>query len=53
MAKGKNKGKYDDTLNLPRTKFPMRAKLPTKEPEMLKFWEEIDLYQSVQEKKPG
>ncbi|NMA63834.1 MAG: isoleucine--tRNA ligase [Syntrophomonadaceae bacterium] len=53
MAKGKNKGKYDDTLNLPRTKFPMRAKLPTKEPEMLKFWEEIDLYQSVQEKNQG
>ena len=53
LAKGKNKGKYDDTLNLPRTQFPMRAKLPTKEPEILKFWEEIDLYQSVQEKNQG
>jgi isoleucyl-tRNA synthetase len=33
------KGKYDGTLNLPKTDFPMRASLPKKEPEILEFWE--------------
>ena len=31
--------KYDHTLNLPKTDFPMRAGLPKREPEMLKHWE--------------
>ncbi|MGE5379888.1 MAG: isoleucine--tRNA ligase [Methylocystaceae bacterium] len=43
------KGKYDETLNLPRTDFPMRANLPTREPEFLKFWEDIDIYNRVEE----
>lgn len=47
------KGKYDSTLNLPETKFPMRANLPKKEPEILKFWEDIDIYQKVQQKNAG
>lgn len=47
------KGKYDGTLNLPRTDFPMRANLPTKEPEILAFWEKIDLYKKVQENNQG
>jgi isoleucyl-tRNA synthetase len=38
------KGKYDDTLNLPNTTFPMRANLPAREPEILKFWEDTDIY---------
>ncbi len=47
------KGKYDDTLNLPNTSFPMRANLPTKEPEILSFWEQTDIYGRVQEKNNG
>ncbi|MGS0764746.1 isoleucine--tRNA ligase [Syntrophomonas curvata] len=47
------KGKYDATLNLPRTDFPMRANLPAKEPEILDYWNKIDVYQKVQEKNSG
>jgi isoleucyl-tRNA synthetase len=47
------KGKYDATLNLPRTEFPMRANLPTKEPEILDYWHKIDVYHKVQEKNSG
>ena len=32
---------YTSTLNLPVTDFPMRANLPQREPEMLKYWDEI------------
>ncbi|MFQ5458119.1 MAG: class I tRNA ligase family protein, partial [Myxococcota bacterium] len=35
---------YKDTLNLPRTKFPMKANLAQREPELLKRWAEADLY---------
>ncbi len=47
------KGKYDATLNLPQTKFPMRANLPTREPEILDFWEKINIYEKVQAKNAG
>lgn len=47
------KGKYDETLNLPKTEFPMRANLPNKEPEILKFWEDIDIYKEIQNKNLG
>ena len=39
-----------DTLNLPQTGFPMRANAVQREPERLKHWEEIDLYELSQEK---
>ncbi len=35
---------YKKTLNLPKTKFPMKANLPEREPDFLKFWEEKDIY---------
>ena len=35
---------YSETLFLPKTDFPMRAGLPQREPEILKRWEEMDLY---------
>ena len=44
---------YDQTLNLPKTDFPMRGNLPAKEPEMLKRWQEIKLYEAVQSKRAG
>jgi len=39
---------YKNTLNLPRTEFPMKANLAAREPEMLKMWEETRLYQQIQ-----
>ncbi|MGI5879804.1 MAG: isoleucine--tRNA ligase [Syntrophomonadaceae bacterium] len=47
------KSKYDSTLNLPRTEFPMRANLPTREPEILSFWKQTDMYHQVQQKNAG
>ena len=44
---------YKDTLNLPRTDFPMKANLATREPEMLKNWEETRVYQEVQKSRAG
>ncbi|NLY56233.1 MAG: isoleucine--tRNA ligase [Firmicutes bacterium] len=41
---------YSETLNLPKTDFPMRANLPKKEPEILKFWEENQIYARVQQR---
>ncbi len=35
---------YSKTLFLPKTDFPMRAGLPKKEPELLKRWDDMDLY---------
>ena len=39
---------YKDTLNLPRTDFPMKANLPQREPEILKLWEETRVYDQIQ-----
>ena len=44
---------YKDTLNLPRTEFPMKANLATREPEMLKAWQETRLYQQIQKAREG
>ncbi len=41
---------YKDTLNLPQTDFPMRAGLPKREPEWLKRWEDIGVYDRLREK---
>ncbi|TYB81008.1 isoleucine--tRNA ligase [Maritimibacter fusiformis] len=43
---------YKDTLNLPKTDFPMRAGLPKREPDWLARWEEIGVYDRLREK-PG
>jgi isoleucyl-tRNA synthetase len=39
---------YKNTLNLPRTDFPMRADLVAREPERLKKWEAAKLYEKIQ-----
>jgi len=44
---------YKDTLNLPKTDFPMKASLTTREPEMLKQWEADGLYQQIQKSRAG
>ena len=44
---------YTSTLNLPNTDFPMRANLPQREPDMLKYWDSIQLYDMMQKKGEG
>ncbi len=44
---------YTKSVNLPKTDFPMRASLPQREPETLKYWEDIDLYNKLKEKNKG
>ena len=36
---------YRDTLNLPRTEFPMKADLPQREPERVRWWQEHGVYE--------
>ncbi|MGE0450672.1 MAG: isoleucine--tRNA ligase [Vicinamibacterales bacterium] len=44
---------WKDTVNLPRTDFPMKANLPTSEPETLARWASIDLYGSIRAARQG
>ena len=44
---------YKDTLNLPRTDFPMKAGLTAREPEILAKWESGKLYERIQEARKG
>jgi len=44
---------YKDTLNLPRTDFPMKADLVTREPERLKKWYAAKLYEHIQTQRAG
>src|SRR3972149_2314091 len=40
---------YKDTLNLPKTAFPMKANLPKLEPEILERWEATDIYGKIRQ----
>jgi isoleucyl-tRNA synthetase len=44
---------YSKTLFLPQTEFPMRAGLPKREPEILKYWNDIDLYGKLRKSAEG
>jgi len=44
---------YRDTLNLPETELSMKAGLPRKEPEILSFWNDIDLYSKIRKLNNG
>ncbi len=44
---------YKKTLNLPNTKFPMKASLANREPEQLKAWEENHLYEKIRAASKG
>src|SRR5438045_1158174 len=44
---------WKDTVNLPRTEFPMKANLPTSEPETLARWKAIDLYGKIRARRAG
>ncbi len=42
-----------DTLQLPKTDFPMRAGLAQREPGRVAHWEKIGLYDAIQKKRAG
>ena len=44
---------YKKTLNLPNTKFPMKASLAKREPEQLKSWDEHRLYEKIRQASKG
>ena len=44
---------WKDTINLPRTDFPMKASLPTSEPETLARWAAMDLYGKIRDRRKG
>ncbi len=44
---------YRDTLNLPRTDFPMKGDLPRREPARLAWWKERDLYRKLRAARRG
>lgn len=44
---------YKDTINLPSTSFPMKANLAQREPNILKAWDDMDLYARLRETGAG
>ncbi|MAJ87793.1 MAG: isoleucine--tRNA ligase [Cellvibrionales bacterium TMED148] len=44
---------YKNTLNLPKTSFPMRANLAQMEPRILKEWQKNDIYQEIRNARAG
>jgi isoleucyl-tRNA synthetase len=44
---------YRETLNLPRTDFPMKADLPRREPEWLRWWKDRNLYPKLRALRSG
>ena len=40
-------------INLPKTAFSMKANLPTREPEILKLWQNIKLYDELRKSRKG
>ncbi len=47
------KSDYKHTLNLPQTDFPMRGNLAQREPQMLKRWYDMDLYEEIRKISQG
>src|SRR5947207_7592805 len=44
---------WKETLHLPRTDFPMKANLPTSEPDTLARWAAMDLYGKIRASRKG
>jgi isoleucyl-tRNA synthetase len=55
MQKAVEDGKkgYRETLNLPKTSFPMKADLPKREPALVSFWKETDIYGQIRRRMAG
>ncbi|KAI9133839.1 isoleucine--tRNA ligase [Acaryochloris sp. CCMEE 5410] len=46
-------GRYKKTVNLPKTKFDMRANAVKREPELQKFWADHQIYENLSQNNPG
>jgi isoleucyl-tRNA synthetase len=44
---------YGNTLNLPKTGFPMKADLPRNEPRIIEFWQNGKIYEKLKKKRAG
>lgn len=44
---------YQDTVQLPKTEFPMRGNLPKREPKIQKHWKEADFYGQLRQRRQG
>jgi isoleucyl-tRNA synthetase len=44
---------YRNTVFLPKTDFPMKANLSNREPELINYWQEIDIYKKLREQSKG
>ncbi|MBC7329590.1 isoleucine--tRNA ligase [bacterium] len=44
---------YSETLNLPKTHFPMKANLPIREIDFQRKWDEMKLYEKILAKREG
>lgn len=53
MSDKKNTKDYRDTLLLPKTDLPMKAKLSENEPILLENWDKIDTYASIRKSSQG
>ena len=42
-----------EQINLPKTAFSMKANLPIKEPDLIKYWSNINLYKQLRDKSKG
>ncbi|MDB4511829.1 isoleucine--tRNA ligase [Arenicella sp.] len=51
MSKDKPGSQYKDSINLPNTAFPMKAGLPNREPQILKKWQQLDVYHELQKQR--
>ena len=49
----KKTDRYRDTVFLPKTDFPMKAGLPEREPQILKRWADMGLFQRLREQSKG
>ncbi len=48
-----NADQYRDTVFLPKTDFPMRGELPKREPDMVRRWQDMDLYAKIRSASKG
>ncbi len=44
---------YKDSVNLPKTEFPMRANAAQREPELQQFWADHKIYETLSQENPG
>src|SRR6059058_4696501 len=42
-----------NTINLPKTAFPMKANLPQNEPKLLARWEQMHVYERIRQARQG